>query len=480
MPRCLTGFLVILSLTVAGLHADPVRLQLSECLKLAEQQNYDIKSAQSDIKAEEGKAQAVRSMFFPQLSLTAVATSHRIRYADFLEQDYDNLRTIPGSLGQLLVSMAPEESRAMLGQEIQRLMGGLEMPEDIPDRIDHLQTSLMLTQPIFTGLRLTNSYRAVQQTRQAAIHRHTEKKVELTYQVTQSFYQALLMNHVVEIHRMALESGNRHLSIIESMYKEGLASEWEYMKAQVNVRGLTPDLIEAEKNRDLVLSKLKLLMGMDQEQALELLGEFVPAEFPNMTDPDSLYRLAEQNRPDLEYIRARKSAGRYQIKAARGEYLPTIGAFASYTWRGIKTDEMPGSSDFSRIGSLGLSLQWEFLTFGRHHGKLIQAKADYAKAENSELKIINAIHIQIRDAVKSLEYARQALMTQQDAVSLAEKSNQIAEIAFTNGEARQIDVLDAQLDLKTARIKWYQAVYNSITAQLDYRQSIGQLTPSTL
>ncbi|MBP7462501.1 MAG: TolC family protein, partial [Candidatus Delongbacteria bacterium] len=238
MSRYLSGFLVILSLTITGLHAEPVRLHLSECLKLAEQHNYDIKSAQSDINVEEGKQQVVRSMFFPQLSLTAAATSHRIRYADFLEQDYDNLRTLPGSLGQLLLSMAPEESRAMLGQEIQRLMGGLEMPDNIPDRIDHLQTSLMLTQPIFTGLRLTNSYRAVQQARQAAIHRHTEKKVELTYTITQTFYQALLMHQMVEIHRMALESGTRHLAIIESMYREGLASEWEYMKAQVNVRQL--------------------------------------------------------------------------------------------------------------------------------------------------------------------------------------------------------------------------------------------------
>ena len=82
---------------------------------------------------------------------------------------------------------------------------------------------------------------------------------------------------------------------------------------------------------------------------------------------------------------------------------------------------------------------------------------------------VDSVQLDVRQTYLSLKAAEQSIATSSSAVGLAEEDYKIKVIRYQSGVGTNLDVLDAQVSLTTAKNNYLKAMYeyNNYRAKLD-------------
>ena len=79
-----------------------------------------------------------------------------------------------------------------------------------------------------------------------AIEQARSSKISLVSQVKQSFYAVLLAKEAYKVYKDVYDNAQKNFEDIEKKYSVGKASEFEYLRAKVNVNNAEPEVFSAE------------------------------------------------------------------------------------------------------------------------------------------------------------------------------------------------------------------------------------------
>jgi outer membrane protein TolC len=98
-----------------------------------------------------------------------------------------------------------------------------------------------------------------------------------------------------------------------------------------------------------------------------------------------------------------------------------------------------------------------------------QAVEVYNKAKEELTQAVDGVRLDVRSTYLSLKSFEQSIQTSSAAVGLAEEDYKIKVIRYQAGVGTNLDVLDAQVALTTAKNNYLQAMYNynNYLAKLD-------------
>ena len=93
----------------------------------------------------------------------------------------------------------------------------------------------------------------------------------------------------------------------------------------------------------------------------------------------------------------------------------------------------------------------------------------YKKAQEQLKQTVDSVHLDVRQTYLSLKSSEQSIATSSSAVGLAEEDYKIKVIRYQAGVGTNLDVLDAQVALTTAKNNYLKAMYeyNNFRAKLD-------------
>jgi outer membrane protein TolC len=129
----------------------------------------------------------------------------------------------------------------------------------------------------------------------------------------------------------------------------------------------------------------------------------------------------------------------------------------------------------SRDGWLvGLQSQWNIFDGAATSGRVAQARSALEQARLNLGETSLLIDVEVRRALSSLQEATELADASQKVVAQAEESLRLANARYSAGTATQLDVLQSQVDLTTARTNQIQAYYSYNIAVARVRKAIGQ------
>ena len=116
-----------------------------------------------------------------------------------------------------------------------------------------------------------------------------------------------------------------------------------------------------------------------------------------------------------------------------------------------------------------LLTNWTLFDSGLTAGKVKQAVEGYKKAQEQLKQTVDSVQLDVRSTYLSLKAAEQSIATSSSAVGLAEEDYKIKVIRYQSGVGTNLDVLDAQVSLTTAKNNYLKAMYeyNNYRAKLD-------------
>jgi outer membrane protein TolC len=107
------------------------------------------------------------------------------------------------------------------------------------------------------------------------------------------------------------------------------------------------------------------------------------------------------------------------------------------------------------------------------HGKVVQAKALYAKSQTAVDEELRNVELEVRTSYSDLQKAQEVLESQKTVLEEAEESLREANARFDAGTGTQLDVLDAENQLTQARSTNVQALHDYDAARARFERAIG-------
>ena len=436
-------------------------ISLQESLDLAKQGNKELLKAKEEIYKADATYKDVRGNLLPQLSLQGGYSLNKTYLPDsVLMPAFD--------VCQGLDSLATYNDH-YLGQSINGLVGAFSPSSPLKE--GSLAMQLKLQQVLFMGAKLINGIKAVDRFRSIQKLRYDLAENEIIVSTTDIFYQCLLARKVVSVQEDALAIANQHLSRVELFYTEGQVSEFDVLRARLEVAKLQPQLIQSRNNYDLALSAFRKQIGVTDETVIPE-GEFLlPVEL-ELTEAEAIDEGLD-NRLELRLASINTEIQGIRYKAEKGNYLPNIALTADaslYT----KADEYKiESDDFGTSYSVGIGFSIPLFTGFSNSSKIAYTRHDHTLAKIQEQDYQELIVLEIKQDYQKLHYARETYKVQAENIKMAERNLQLAQIRFENQVGIQLEVFDAQIMLSALKLEYYNTIYQVISAEINLSKSLG-------
>ena len=289
---------------------------------------------------------------------------------------------------------------------------------------------------------------------------------------TEQFLGVLLAQQMVNVYTESAAVAERMLETARKKRNAGSASDYEVLRAEVEVASTRAALIK-ERNalRSKVISLLQT-MGVNQESDVTLVGslEYKPEsfEFPE------LVKTAMLNRPDLLRAEAALRMAEESLNIVKGSYGPSADAFISGKYQNPNPND-PSRDEWKDDMSAGVQVTYTLVDGQERKGKMIQAKSVKRQAEANLRNAEEAARVEIVQAMLDLRNAEELYQSQAKNIDLSREALRMLENGHKVGKNTQIEVLDARSALTEAMGQYYGAIHSHALARLAVRRAIGTL-----
>lgn len=349
-----------------------------------------------------------------------------------------------------------------------------EISQSSPASNQAWSLSLTASQVLYAGGGVRSAIRSSQLVREAALLDLKASINEALLQVRTAYYQVLLTREKITVQEENLALLQQQLKTTTDRFDAGTVSGFERLRAEVAVANAKTPLITARNDYRLAIESLRQALGLTANRsgsptkAPEVVGklEYEPTTFELQAATES----AHANRPDLQRIAKLTAAGEESVTTARSGYFPTVDLVGGWSMRKGPTDALGDSREGLFVG---LQSNWSVFDGRRTAGRVAQAKSIVEQTRLTLVESELAAEVQVRRAYSSWQEATELVEASKRVVEQAEEAVRLANARYSAGTGTQLDVLQAQVELTTARSNQVQAYYNYNVAIATLRQAMG-------
>jgi outer membrane protein TolC len=312
---------------------------------------------------------------------------------------------------------------------------------------------------------------------------------QLLATVKTQFYQVVVNRELIKVQEQSVHLLESQLKDQQNRFEAGTVPRFNVLQAEVALYNQLPLLITAQNNYRISKITLAKTLGLDfqprrgENPPLEVVGE-MPYNPRTISLVDAI-ELGKQRRPFLKEARANVLNQLQQVRAAAGQWLPTITTTGGGEWVSSPTNSSWHDISKGWIAQVQGSLPiWDS---GQIAGQVIQQRALFSEAKITYDDDVRQVELEVQTAYSNLEQNRELIKSQEKNVELADEALRLAKARLDAGAGVQLDVLNAQVQLLTAQTTQLQALfgYNSSLAEFDratgaqstYTESFANLTP---
>lgn len=426
--------IIALALLVAG---PALGANLCDIYTLAQREDATFKGALASYNAGLEKLPQARSLFLPSISLNANTTynNNDIRY--------DGETAFPS------------------GQRSYNSHGA----------------TLNLTQPLFRKQNFAIYDQAEAQVALAEAQLALARQ-DLILRVAQAYFDILLAQDNVNLAAAQKTAISEQLAQAKRNFEVGSATITDTHEAQARFDLARAQEIAAQNELELKRRALQQIIGQVPTN-LEAVPSDLKLSLPEPLDMDQWVAQSQQQNLAIALQRAALEVATAEIARNRAGHYPTVDAVATYG------DNRAGSG-FSGVGSdtnsktLGLQLNLPIYQGGFVNSKVREARALQEKArEDLELARRQAA-FQTRQAYLGITASVAQVSALEQALVSTQSTLDSTRLGFEVGVRTNVDILNAQQQLFSARRDLAQSRYNYLLSRLRLKSAQGTLSDADI
>jgi outer membrane protein TolC len=428
----LSGFAGVVLAAAPGVTQEPLRLSLADALAVAAAENPQAVSARWERAGREADALGASAAFLPQINLElgglrtedpVAAFGTKLRQGRFTEADF----------------------------AIESL--------NFPDPVTDVSTVVSVEQPVFQPMALSGR-RAARAGAEAARLAEERTGQAVAFEVIRGYFGARLASDRVGVLEESLAAARETLAQVEKLRREGVVTLVDEQLARSRVSDLEAALAMASASRTASADLLLALLSREPGTQLELTDSLVLVE-PGPAD--------SLERADLRALRAGLSARDAEVRRARSQWLPSLGAFGNLRWH----DDDFGIASGPQHWTAGLVVRWSPFRGLSDVGMLRRAEAERAAARVELEATERRARAEVRAAQAERDAARAGFSAAEAALAQAGQAARAAGVRYAEGAALITELLAVRAAESSQRLARLQALYHARIADAALVLALG-------
>jgi outer membrane protein TolC len=412
-------------------------LDIDTAIKLALENNPNVKIARMEVNKSEEKFRETVSGYYPKIDASAQYQRYINKPVIFLP---------PGS---------PFGTTLEIGSD------------------NSYNAAVSLSLPIFSLSLIEGTKTASLGVDMAKVNlRNTE--IKTVTNVKKSFLGVLLAREYKTVMQQSLKNAQDNLENIKKLNAQGLMSDYDLLRAEVQVENLKPAVLQAENNYKLTLDGLKVTIGLDASKNIDVKGELKYDE--NFVVPEYDETLSEvlKNNPQIELLDKQVEISQKSVSLQKAAYYPSLAAFSNYQYQTQSNDFKFQDYKWVKTFLVGVQVQLPIFNGFKTNALVEQAEISLNQAVEQKEGFLKAVKTQISSVIYNISQAVKRIEAQSKTVEQAQKGYEIAKTRLENGLSTQLEVNDAELALRQAKLNRLQAVYDFHSALADLHELTGK------
>lgn len=422
-----------------------------------------VKNALLDIKIQQQVNREITAAAYPQIN-GSINTTH---YFNIAVQTLPNF--ISPSVYQVLKDKGVKDGS---GNVITSPAGGFGninaqfgVPWSVSGGLDFSQ--LLFDGQVFVGL----------QARKSAIEL-SAKYAEVTAEqikanIYKIYYQLVVGNSQLGSLEANIDRFEKLLNDTRQIYKNGFAEKLDVDKVTVQLNNLKTEKEKIMQQLNAGIAGLKFLMNMPQKEELVLSDTLTEEELKsNILDETYNYN----DRKEIQLLTLASKLNGYNVKRYNLSRIPTIAAFGSYSKNAQRQSfNFFDKGDWFTTSLIGLRISVPIFDGFARRARIENAKLTLQKSNNNLQQGKESID---NDVIQARIKMKSAILTadvQKQNIQLAEEVFNTTRKKYDQGLGSNQEIYNAQTELKVAQTNYYSALYDAITAKIDYLKAVGKL-----
>jgi outer membrane protein len=323
-------------------------------------------------------------------------------------------------------------------------------------------------------LQILPRYRAAKDLAQAQAASSRAERQSVGLLAREVFYNYARARASLLVARSSVAQTEAQRSDVESMVSAGSMARVELMRAEAQVASARGSLARSEGAVAVARTTLRSMLHREGEQDIAI-TEDLTQPLPALVETNQqLLQRATNNRSELRALRAIVSAQERSISASHAGKLPKLAIGVTYDYAKPNPnvfsfeDSPPWSDNWIFFGMLSWSPN-DFATAGSLGA---QAEADRAQTLADVQAMMDALRREVTQSAEDYRSAREAMDAGLVGIRAAEESYRVRREQFRAGAAVATDVVDAESELRRARLEL-------INSAIDVRIAAARLARAT-
>jgi outer membrane protein len=298
-------------------------------------------------------------------------------------------------------------------------------------------------------------------------------RIDAIVNVSKAFYDVLATSQQIRVGEESIVRLKKSLKDAYSRYTSGVADKTDYKRATILLANAEVALKANTELLEYKQSYLKTLMGYPLTEKLPL--QYDTLQMENEIALDTLQEINIGSHIEYKLLTTQKELQNANLKYNYWAFLPSISAFGAYNLNYFN-DHFADLYDERYPNSfVGATLTIPIFQGGKRIVK-IQEQKSVSKRLDVALENLNKnLSTEYARALASYKSSLANYLAQQQNVSLATEVYEVIQLQYLNGVRSYLDVTIAESDLRTARINYFNALYQVLVGKIDVQKALGQI-----
>lgn len=368
------------------------------------------------------------------------------------------------------VSLQGSYSRAIKKQKMAMEFGGESTTIEV-GRDNTYNGGLVINFPIFAPA-LYKSINMSKADLELAVEKARASEIDLINEVTKAYYQVLLTQDSYEVLLKSYNQAKANFDVVEAKYKQGSVSEYDKIRAEVQVRNIKPSVVSAKNGVNLAKLQLKVLMGISSEYDVAItdnLSHYEATMYGEILDR-SAFDLS--NNSDLMQLDLNTKILSENVKLQRTNYLPQLSASFNYTYLSMNDDFRIVHYRWYPSSSIAVNLSIPLFK-ASSYAKSKQAKVQLQQMAYTRTDIERKVDMQVQSYLDNMSASSEQVMSNKEGILQAQKGRDIAQKRYEVGKGTILELNDSEVALTEASLTYNQSIYDYLIAKAELDKVLG-------
>ncbi|HEY6915580.1 MAG TPA: TolC family protein [Paludibacter sp.] len=305
-----------------------------------------------------------------------------------------------------------------------------------------------------------------------ALETARSSKLALVNQVTKAYYTLLLTQDQYNVFKRSYQNTTENARIINNKFKQGTVSEFEWIRADVQVKNASANLVSAESAVNMSKLQLKMLMGVDMFTGLKIEGSLSDFERNMYGDVLSIDTTSLKSNTDMNQFDLKSKQLDHALKIQKAGWWPTLAASFNYAYMSMANDAV--DLRWFPASTAAVQLSIPIFQGGARVYKEKQLKIQQSQLKDQRDNLRRSLEMQAISYLDNIKKAIEKIESNKEGLRQAEKAVAISKKMYEVGSSTYLDLSNSELAYIQAGLMYNQSIFDYLSAKSDLEKLLGK------